>query len=72
VPWKAVPADDPFDEVEAALNRPRLSVVEPSEPRRRGSFLSQLGVGWIFVLCAMAIGAVLVAALVYQPMMSLR
>ncbi|HVM63486.1 MAG TPA: hypothetical protein VMU14_01405 [Acidimicrobiales bacterium] len=70
MPWKAAPADDPFDEVEAVIGRARLSVVEPSARRR--SFLSQLGVGWTVALCAMAVGAVLAAAFVYQPMMSLR
>jgi hypothetical protein len=72
MPWKAVPADDPFDEVEAVISRARLSVVEPSGARARRSLLSQLGVGWTVALCAMAVGAVLVAAFVYQPMMSLR
>jgi hypothetical protein len=59
VGWKALPAEeDPFD-----AERPRLSVVEGAE-RGRGvkRFFSQLGVRWIAVLVALAVGAVLLAS----------
>jgi hypothetical protein len=65
--WNALPADDPFD-VAGVEERPRLRVVEQGPD----GFISQLGLGWIIVLAAMAVGAVLLAALVWQPMMSLR
>jgi hypothetical protein len=64
---------DPFDEVDDApvpAERPQLAVVEPTG--HHDGFLSQLGVAWTIVLSILAVGAVLVAAFVWQPMMSLR
>jgi len=69
--WKALPADDPLDQVDGTPDRPPLSVVATSGHRDAG-FLSELGVGWTVVLAVLAVGAVLAAAFVWQPMMSLR
>ncbi len=62
---------DPFDPAGDLLDRPPLAVVERSGAGSEG-FFSQLGVAWTIVLSLLAVGAVLVAALVWQPMMSLR
>jgi hypothetical protein len=59
VGWKALPAEkDPFD-----AEQPRLSVVDGVEAGRGVKrFFSQLGAGWIAVLVALAVGAVLLAS----------
>jgi hypothetical protein len=74
VGWKALPASDPFDGARdgaAAPERPQLSVVERSGHGGVG-FLAQLGMAWTVVLAVLAIGAVIAAAFVWQPMMSMR
>jgi hypothetical protein len=74
MPWKAAPTEDPFAAGPAG-ERPRAARAEPADDSRPAgvtALLSQLGMGWVVVLAALAVGAVLVAALVYQPMMPLR
>ena len=68
--WKAVQVVDPFEAAapRAAEEQARLRVVE----RGREGFFAQLGAGWIVVLALLAVGAVLLAGLVWQPMMSLN
>ena len=67
--WKA-PIDDPFSPspspsapLSPSPSPPRLAVVQrPDERAERQRFLSQLGVGWLAVLVALAVGAVLLVA----------